>query len=60
LSGFLGPYLTGWLQGLTGSFRPGLLVVAGFMVLAGVIALSLRAGDTRSAKDRVVPPQESA
>jgi MFS family permease len=44
LSGFLGPYLTGWLQGLTGSFRPGLWVVAGFMVLAGVIALSLRAG----------------
>jgi len=60
LSGFLGPYLTGWLQGLTGSFRPGLWVVAGFMVLAGVIALSLRAGDTRGAKDRVAPPQESA
>lgn len=60
LSGFLGPYLTGWLQGLTGSFRPGLWVVAGFMVLAGVIALSLRTGGTRSAKDRVAPPQESA
>ncbi len=59
LSGFLGPYLTGWLQGLTGSFRPGLWVVAGFMVLAGVIALSLRAGDTRGAKDRLAPPQES-
>jgi MFS transporter, ACS family, tartrate transporter len=57
LSGFLGPYLTGWLQGLTGSFRPGLWVVAGFMVLAGVIALSLRAGDTRSAKGTVAPPR---
>jgi len=40
LSGFLGPYLTGWLQGLTGSFRTGLWVVAGFMVLAGIIAVS--------------------
>ncbi|HKS52999.1 MAG TPA: MFS transporter [Pseudonocardiaceae bacterium] len=38
LSGFLGPYLTGWLQGLTGSFRTGLWVVAGFMVVAGSIA----------------------
>ena len=41
LSGFLGPYLTGWLQDLTGSFRPGLWVVAGFMALAGLIAVAL-------------------
>lgn len=39
LSGFLGPYLTGWLQDLTGSFRVAMFVVAGFMVLAGVIVL---------------------
>ncbi|GAA3100207.1 MFS transporter [Pseudonocardia yunnanensis] len=42
LSGFLGPYLTGWLQDLTGSFRAGMLVVAAFMTLAAVIALLLR------------------
>jgi ACS family tartrate transporter-like MFS transporter len=42
LSGFLGPYLTGWLQDLTGSFRSGLWVVAVLMVLAGVIALQYR------------------
>jgi MFS family permease len=60
LSGFLGPYLTGWLQGLTGSFRPGLWVVAGFMVLAGGIALSLRAGGNRSAKGMLPPPRGSA
>jgi D-galactonate transporter len=40
IGGFAGPYLTGWLQGLSGSFRPGMWVVAGFMVLAGVLALS--------------------
>ena len=39
LSGFVGPYLTGWLQELTGDFRAGMLVVAGFMVLAGVVVL---------------------
>jgi ACS family tartrate transporter-like MFS transporter len=39
LSGFVGPYLTGWLQDLTGSFRGGMFVVAAFMVLSGVIVL---------------------
>ncbi len=42
LSGFVGPYLTGWLQGMTDSFRPGMWVVAGFMALAGLIVLSFR------------------
>ncbi len=50
LSGFLGPYLTGWLQDLTGNFRIGLWIVAGFMVLAGVIALSLRTAGTHGAQ----------
>jgi MFS family permease len=39
LSGFVGPYLTGWLQDLTGSFRAGMFAVAAFMVLAGVVVL---------------------
>jgi len=60
LSGFLGPYLTGWLQDLTGSYRPGLWVVAGFMVLAGLIALSFRTAGTRGAHDMGAPPRESA
>jgi MFS transporter, ACS family, tartrate transporter len=59
LSGFLGPYLTGWLQDLTGSFRAGLWVVTGFMVLAGVIALSFRTVGTRSTHDTTAAPQES-
>jgi MFS transporter, ACS family, tartrate transporter len=60
LSGFLGPYLTGWLQDLTGSFRTGLWVVAGFMVLAGVIALSFHTVGHRGAQDVAAAPQESA
>jgi MFS transporter, ACS family, tartrate transporter len=42
LSGFLGPYLTGWLEDLTGSFRTGLWVVAALMVVAGLVALRSR------------------
>ncbi|GAA1193401.1 MFS transporter [Pseudonocardia alaniniphila] len=42
LSGFVAPYLTGWLQDLTGSFRAGMFVVAGFMLLAVVTVLLLR------------------
>ncbi|GAA1208031.1 MFS transporter [Pseudonocardia alaniniphila] len=59
LSGFVGPYLTGWLQDLTGSFRAGMFVVAAFMVLAGVIVLLVgrernegAAGATRGAVGR--------
>jgi MFS transporter, ACS family, tartrate transporter len=42
LSGFIGPYLTGWLEDATGSFRAGLWVVAALMVLAGAVALRFR------------------
>ncbi|MCP3802641.1 MFS transporter [Allokutzneria sp. A3M-2-11 16] len=41
LSGFLAPYLTGWLRDLTGDYRLGMLVVAGFMVIAAVATLVL-------------------
>jgi ACS family tartrate transporter-like MFS transporter len=41
LSGFVAPYLIGWLADLSGSFRPGMWTVAGFMVLAGVVVLLL-------------------
>jgi ACS family tartrate transporter-like MFS transporter len=50
LSGFAGPYLTGWLQDVTGSFRAAMFVVAGFMVLAGVIVLSI-GRDSPAAED---------
>ncbi|WP_158852112.1 MFS transporter [Saccharothrix deserti] len=45
LAGFAGPYLAGWLQGVTGNFRAGMWVVAAFMAAAGVIALSFRRKD---------------
>ncbi len=41
LSGFVGPYLTGWLSDLTGSFRAGMSMVAGFMTLAAVTVVVL-------------------
>jgi D-galactonate transporter len=59
LSGFLGPYLTGWLEDLSGSFRTGLWVVTGFMVLAGIIALSFGALGIRSTQADTAAPQKS-
>lgn len=36
LGGFFGPYLTGFLRERSGEFAPGLLAMAGMLVLAGV------------------------
>jgi len=42
LGGFLGPYLVGLVKEHTDGFAGGLAVLAGWLVLAGVIALGLR------------------
>jgi ACS family tartrate transporter-like MFS transporter len=49
LAGFAAPYLTGWLEDLTGNFRTGLWVVAAVMVIAGLVAQRFRpaAGSSR-------------
>ena len=40
--GFVGPYVMGWLTDETGSFDAGLLAMSGFLILAAVLAWSLR------------------
>ena len=42
LGGFVGPYAMGWLRDTTGSFSAGLMVMAGFLVLATVTSWSLK------------------
>jgi MFS family permease len=42
LSGFVGAYLIGWLQDLSGSLQPGMWVSAAFMALAGIAVLGVR------------------
>ena len=42
LSGFAGPFVSGWLQDLTGNARAGFWVVAVMMAMAGLIALGFR------------------
>ncbi|MBV9829291.1 MAG: MFS transporter [Alphaproteobacteria bacterium] len=39
LGGFFGPYFTGWLRQLTNSFSTSLLMLAGFLVLNGIVVL---------------------
>ena len=42
-AGFLGPYITGWLTVLTGSEKAGLWVVGTVMIVAGFVAVSVKA-----------------
>ena len=42
LGGFVGPYAMGWLRDATGSFSAGLMAMAGLLVLATVMSLSLK------------------
>jgi MFS transporter, ACS family, tartrate transporter len=42
LGGFVGPYAVGWLKDATGSFKAGLLMLAGLLVVAGIATLALR------------------
>lgn len=39
LGGFSGPYLIGWLKGITGSTNAGMYVLAGFALLASILIL---------------------
>ena len=39
LGGFFGPYLMGWLKGLTGDYTLGLLLLAGMEAFAGLMVL---------------------
>lgn len=43
LSGFVAPYVTGWLRDVTGSQRTGLWVVGACMITGAVVAVILRA-----------------
>ncbi len=43
LGGFLGPFLVGYLRTVTGSFTGGLAVLAVVWIVAGLLAVSLRA-----------------
>jgi nitrate/nitrite transporter NarK len=41
VGGFVGPYAVGWVRDYTGSFSAGLWLLAGALVIAAIIALSL-------------------
>ena len=39
IGGFVGPFVVGWIKDRTGSYAPGLLVIAGCVLMTGIIAL---------------------
>jgi len=41
IGGFAGPFVVGWIKDRTGSYAPGLLVIAGCVLMTGIIALIL-------------------
>jgi ACS family tartrate transporter-like MFS transporter len=41
IGGFVGPFAVGWIRDRTGSYAPALLVVAGCVLLTGIVALIL-------------------
>ena len=49
--GFVGPYLIGNIKERTGEFAPGLVILAGSLVTAAVIVLTLRATTFRRSPD---------
>jgi ACS family tartrate transporter-like MFS transporter len=42
LSGFVGPYIMGYLKDATGNFTAGLLVLGGCALIGSIVALTLR------------------
>lgn len=52
IGGFAGPYLIGWLRARTPDFNASLLLIAGFLVLAGGLAFALQ---RRTGKRAAVP-----
>jgi MFS transporter, ACS family, tartrate transporter len=48
LGGFFGPYIIGLVKSSTGDFKGGLLVVAGAITAAGILALLVRTGTRES------------
>ncbi|NEU14342.1 MFS transporter [Methylobacterium sp. BTF04] len=56
LGGFVGPYLIGWIKDATGEFGLALLVIAGFLIAAGLLTLLL----SRTRATPQVAPAEQA
>jgi D-galactonate transporter len=59
LSGWLGPFVVGWLMDLTGRTSTGLYVVAGLEILAAILILLFVPRDSRRAEERRVMPQRT-
>jgi ACS family tartrate transporter-like MFS transporter len=48
LGGFVGPYLMGWMQGMSGDFRIGLRILAASAILSGAVVLTVQVSTLKS------------
>lgn len=60
LSGFVAPYVTGWLRDLTGTQRSGLWVVGACMIVGAVVAVALGAAPRARSAGTVTQSQAGA
>jgi nitrate/nitrite transporter NarK len=56
LGGFVGPYVVGFLSDATGSFYSGLLLLAAMVLVAGLLALTVRHERRLEEVEDVIPP----
>ncbi|GAB3877029.1 MFS transporter [Kibdelosporangium lantanae] len=59
VSGFVAPYVTGWLTDLTGTQRAGLWVVGGCMVAGAALALVLKAAPGKNQTNDALTPEST-
>jgi ACS family tartrate transporter-like MFS transporter len=55
LGGFVGPYLMGWMQGVSGDFRIGVRVLAAIAICSGIIVLTISSQGSNLRAVRVEP-----
>jgi len=59
LGGFVGPYITGWMQQRSGSFTGAMLYLAVSLALAGLLILTLRRERSDVPASETFPSQDT-
>ncbi len=52
IGGFVGPYIIGWLQGLSGNYYSSLAMLAGALIVAAILTLAVRTATERRSRPK--------